>query len=202
MDPLPPLNVPHKPELSNAERNAIVQALLQRCNGEFVLERGAVNSVANEFNVNRNTIGRIWKRGIESMNNGNVSMDVSSKKKDCGRKAKSFENELRNYPTIPLNQRGTLRSAAAASEIPKTSLYRRLKSGEIRAHTNTVKPTLTEANMQRRVEFCTSHIHLNRERFQDMMDVVHMDEKWFYLCQNKRTYYLLDGEEEPHTFNR
>jgi hypothetical protein len=31
-----------------------------------------------------------------------------------------------------------------------------------------------------------------------MMDVVHIDEKWFNLCQNTRTYYLLEGEEEPH----
>jgi hypothetical protein len=126
-------------------------------------------------------------------------MDVSSKKKNCGRKKKTFENELRYFPTIPLNQQGNLRLAAAASGIPKTSLFRRLKSGEIRSHSNSVKPTLTAANMQHRVDFCRSHIDMNRQRFQDMMDVVHIgDEKWFNLCQNMTMYYLLDGEEEPH----
>ena len=87
---------------------------------------------------------------------------------------------------------------AAASGIPKTMLYRRLKSGELRVHSNTVKPTLTEVNMESRVRFCMSHINFNSGRFQDMMDVIHIDEKWFYLCQNKRTYYLLVGEGDPH----
>jgi len=53
--------------------------------------------------------------------------------------------------------------------------------------------------MESHVAFCMSHINFNSGRFQDMMDVIHMDEKWFYLCQNKRTYYLLlVGEEDPH----
>lgn len=30
------------------------------------------------------------------------------------------------------------------------------------------------------------------------MDVIHIDEKWFYLTKVKQTYYLLPDEEPPH----
>mmetsp|Transcript_14806 Transcript_14806/g.21169 ORF Transcript_14806/g.21169 Transcript_14806/m.21169 type:complete len:280 (-) Transcript_14806:44-883(-) len=34
--------------------------------------------------------------------------------------------------------------------------------------------------------------------FDEMMDVVHVDEKWFYMTQNTRRYYLAPDEQEPH----
>jgi hypothetical protein len=37
----------------------------------------------------------------------------------------------------------------------------------------------------------------NEPRFVDMEDIVHLDEKWFNMTKNKRTYYLMPEEEEP-----
>ena len=34
--------------------------------------------------------------------------------------------------------------------------------------------------------------------FNEMMDVVHVDEKWFYMTQKTRRHYLAPDEEEPH----
>ncbi|XP_074377327.1 uncharacterized protein LOC141718848 [Apium graveolens] len=31
-----------------------------------------------------------------------------------------------------------------------------------------------------------------------MYNIIHIDEKWFDLTKKKETYYLVDGEEEPH----
>ena len=31
-----------------------------------------------------------------------------------------------------------------------------------------------------------------------MMDVVHLDERWFYLTVNKRKYYLVNEEGYPY----
>ena len=35
------------------------------------------------------------------------------------------------------------------------------------------------------------------ERFNNMHDVVHIDEKWFYMNQNTRQYYLGSNEDKP-----
>ena len=182
-------------ELTDVQRNAILQALLQRSENR-ILKHGAVKDIAQQFDVGRNTVGRIWKRGIESLDKGNNAMDASSRKKSCGRKKKSYS--LDQYTTIPLNQRGTVRSAAAAAGIPKSTFHGIIKSGAIRAHSNAVKPYLTPENMDSRVEFCKRHIDMDRAQFHDMMDVIHVDEKWFYMTQNSRKYYILEGEKEPH----
>jgi hypothetical protein len=182
-------------ELTNDQRNAILQALLQRSENR-ILNHGAVKDIAQQFDVGRNTVGRIWKRGIESLDKGNNAMDASSRKKSCGQKKKSYS--LDQYTTIPLNQRGTVRSAAAATGIPKSTFHGIIKSGAIRAHSNAVKPYLTPENMDSRVEFCKRHIDMDRAQFHDMMDVIHVDEKWFYMTQNSRKCYILEGEKEPH----
>ncbi|KAF0683775.1 Aste57867_24159 [Aphanomyces stellatus] len=33
--------------------------------------------------------------------------------------------------------------------------------------------------------------------FDSMMDVIHLDEKWFYLTKTTRKFYLVPGEKEP-----
>jgi hypothetical protein len=44
--------------------------------------------------------------------------------------------------------------------------------------------------------------HLIRPRFQDQMDRVHIDEKWFHMCQDGEAYLLVDGEEEPVRYTK
>ena len=35
-------------------------------------------------------------------------------------------------------------------------------------------------------------------RFKDMHNIVHIDEKWFYIGKDKGTFYLLEEEDDPH----
>ena len=123
-----------------------------------------------------------------------VPKDVSSRKHLCGRKKKDYSLQLANLSTIPLQQR-TLRSTAEASGIPKTTLISRMKDGELRSHSNAIKPFLTTENTKSRVEFCHLHLNLNRGYFNDTFDVVHIDEKWFYITENATKFYL--GKDEP-----
>lgn len=127
-----------KRELTNVERNAILQALLQRST-DYALELGAIKQVSLKFGVGRNTVGRIWKRALDSLANGSNVMEVSSKKSNCGRKRKCFTEELASFSTIPMHQRSSLSSAAKASRIPKTTLIRRFKEGILRKHCNVIK---------------------------------------------------------------
>jgi hypothetical protein len=69
-------------------------------------------------------------------------------------------------------------------------------------HVSKLKPTLTEKNKVERYLFCADQLnfatrHLVRPRFLDQMDRVHIDEKWFNLCQDGEGYLLVEGEEPP-----
>ena len=81
----PPAPDDHNPktkkhELTNPERTAILQALLTQAKNHN-LKNSAIQRVSDVFKVCRNTTGHIWKRARESLNEGNVSMDVTSRKK-------------------------------------------------------------------------------------------------------------------------
>nr|XP_043615805.1 uncharacterized protein LOC122587706 [Erigeron canadensis] len=77
-------------------------------------------------------------------------------------------------------------------------VHRRIKEGELQPHTNAIKPTLTEENKKARLEFCLSMIPPSLSTpFYDMFNVVHIDEKWFYMSKPSKLYYLVPGEDEP-----
>jgi hypothetical protein len=58
---------------------------------------------------------------------------------------------------------------------------------------------LTDENKIRRVEFCKSHIGLlnHQYTFHDMLDTVHVDEKWFFLNKPTVKAYLAPDEKDP-----
>ena len=128
-------------------------------------------------------------------------MDVSNKKKGrvgCKRK----DLELDRIATVPLNRRKTVRALARSLGISRSTLHRRFQLGEVTRHTSTVKPVMTPANMIQRLKFCVSMLdprwfRHSRIFFQNMDNIVHIDEKWFYLTRENNTYYLLPGEPRP-----
>lgn len=127
----------HRKDLSFEERNAILQALLQESkskgckSGKLILKRGAIKSIAQRFQVGRNTVGRIWSRGNESIRNGGSYMDVSSRKFRSGRKKKDYSAQMETFDSLPFSKRSTLRSASLATGIPKTTLFAKLKEGSL-----------------------------------------------------------------------
>lgn len=187
-----------KREFSNKDRVAIVQFLILHKKNEK-LQKGAIALAAKQFKCNRMTISRIWKRASENNFQGESYGNVDSlKKQNCGRKCKDYGEQLEKLRDIPHSRRGTLRSAAHAIGVPKSTLFRILKKGKvIKRVSSTIKPLLTEKNKKDRVEFCLSKLHPDR-KFMDLKDYIHIDEKWFYLKKCKRSYYMLLDEETPH----
>nr|XP_017221385.1 PREDICTED: uncharacterized protein LOC108198123 [Daucus carota subsp. sativus] len=142
------------------------------------------------------TVQRIWKRARETSINGMV--DVSHlKAKNCGRKR--VQVDLEQLKTVPLSKRTTIRSTAYAIKVSKSTLHRCFKDGKIRRNSNSIKPLLTNKNKENRVEFCLSMLDANsfpnNPRFVSMENMIHIDEKWFYLTKKKETYYLFTDEE-------
>jgi hypothetical protein len=54
-----------------------------------------------------------------------------------------------------------------------------------------------------RIDYALSQINLatlttrGPMKFNDLEDVVHGDEKWFYLCEDGERYILVDDEDDP-----
>ncbi|XP_027074399.2 uncharacterized protein [Coffea arabica] len=102
---------------------------------------------------------------------------------------------------IPLRRRTNIRSLSSEMKVSKSTLHRRIKEGAIRPHSNALKPQLTDQNKQVRLNFCLSMLEpesLNSNpTFMSMFNVVHIDEKWFYMTKECEKYYLHPQEEEP-----
>lgn len=183
--------------MTNNERQAIYIALLQR-SVDGKLKRDTTKIVASIFGVSIRTIQRIWKQSKNNSNNGVI--DVSHRRtKNCGRKR--VQLDFQRIQEIPLSRRTTLDSLSCALNVGKTTLFRNLKLGNIRRHSNAIKPFLKEENKRTRLQFCISMLERNTlahdPTFVDMYNVVHIDEKWFYMTKKLETYYLLPDEEDP-----
>ena len=129
------------------------------------------------FLVSESVIKCIWKK-IK------VGDEVCHKRTiNSGRK--KVELDLDKFSQIPFARRTTLRDLSCALSINKTSLIRLKKDGAIKRHTNAIKPFLKEENMVTRLRFCLSMIQsdstLEDMSFKSMHNIVHIDEKWFYM---------------------
>jgi hypothetical protein len=75
----------------------------------------------------------------------------------------------------------------------------------LRRAVSRLKPTLTDKNKEARYTFTLDQInmataHLMRPKVLDQMDRVHIDEKWFHMCQYGESYLLCMDEELPERF--
>ena len=187
-----------KPELSEREREKVLQVLLRHFNSEErKLQHGTIEGTAVALRLCRHIVGRIWKRARENYAKDGVFSASSHKAKYCGRKAKDFSRALSKISAVPLNRRSTLRSLAKEIEVPRATLYRRFKSGSFKRVSSAIKPLLTEENKRERVDICRSFVY-ESGYFDPMFDRIHIDEKWFYLTKAKRSYYVTNDEETPH----
>lgn len=181
--------------LSNEQRTAVYHILHQN-SVDGRVKKGVIDFVASSFSVSRRTILRIWRRSKES-----DLLDVSHRKPiNCGRKRIQIDHD--RIGEIPLRQRTTIRSLACALDTNSTSLFRLLKTGVICRHSNAIKPLLKEENKRSRLQFCLSMLEGSSiphdPIFKSMNNIIHVDEKWFYMSKKSNHYYLLSHEEDPY----
>jgi AraC-like DNA-binding protein len=170
--------------------------LVARCGGPDILRRGVTASVAADMGVSLRCVQRTWEEGYTG---GGVNAVVSKRAKHCGRKR--IEINPDDISAIPLKKRTTLQDLAAELNVSKSTLHRRFKEGKFKRHTNDIKPILTDDNMKARVRYCLDMLDptsLPQEpTFRGMFNVVHIDEKWFYLTRRCQKFYLSPNEERP-----
>ena len=173
--------------------------LIQTGGGKLKLKEALLRETAALFSVTQRTIRRVWERAQECISNGSTPNVCSRLPKRAGRKR--IQVDINRVGEIPLRRRTNIRSLSNAINVPKSTLYRRIKEGAIRPHSNALKPYLSEENKKVRLQFCLSMLEPNslegQPVFKDMHNYVHIDEKWFYMSKESERYYLLPEENEP-----
>ncbi|XP_057770702.1 uncharacterized protein LOC130990491 [Salvia miltiorrhiza] len=187
-----------KPNLHDVIRKQIFDDLLSRSK-DLKLPHGATNEVAELFSVHVRTVRRIWKQGKDCLLRNEAVNVCSRKSKNCGRKRLALDSDI--LMNIPLAKRTTMRDVAAAANVGLHAVHKLLKSGDIRRHSNCIKPLLTDRNKKMRLEWCLSMLDPRSVHqdpiFKGLFDIVFIDEKWFNMTKRTENYYLSRVEDDP-----
>ena len=99
---------------------------------------------------------------------------------------------------IPLWKWQTRRKLVTSMGVSKTMLHHWIVDSTIGVHLNSLKPVLTEENKMAWLFMALdSQDSQDLTKFLDMMDQIHVDEKWFFLSWQKKRYLLLPEEKNP-----
>ena len=190
---------PRKRELSKSTRIQMV-TMLQILETDDGMRSGSFAMVAECFGVARSTVYRLWNRVVRMCAHSLIiSPEFQSHKKNCGR-APMYPSEFvrEGIKNIPLQKRRTQRKLAASLGVSKTTVQRWIVDSTIRVHCNSLKPVLTEENkVAWLIMALESRDPNDPSKFLDMMDRVHVDEKWFFLSRQRERYLLLPEEKNP-----
>ncbi|OWZ11030.1 hypothetical protein PHMEG_00016007 [Phytophthora megakarya] len=168
--------------LASEERAQVVATLLPS-SVELKPPKTEFTACAARYGFGERQIIRLWQGVAQNVQEGRPINYESSIKGRSGHKSRlteEFRLDLSHAIALtPLEDRTNTRTLADSLGIPK-------------CHTACVKPML---NDQQRAARKTSR---NGLQFDDMMNYVHLDEKWFYLAKDNQRFYLADHEEDPH----
>ncbi|XP_074287884.1 uncharacterized protein LOC141613048 [Silene latifolia] len=171
--------------LSNLERAKIIQILLLKCiNGKPV--RGTMLEVAQQYGVTRKAITNL-RNEAKQQRDARELINVNSKLK--GREGTNkVIFDTAKFKSIHYKLRTTQKRVVAAMAVSQSTVCRWVKSKVIRSHTNAIKPSLTDKNKLARLIFGLSKLYyddmLSKIMFKDQSNVIHIDEKWFYITKD------------------
>ena len=129
----------------------------------------------------------------------------------CGRKLLHNREALKQRSRlVPLNKKKTYRSLAKQLGVSHQLVFRLLRKEQVfRRHVSGLKPTLTDANKWWRLEWAVDKIdplstkktHSTRSTpklvHRNLMNEAHLDEKWFFLCEEGARCILVSDEKDP-----
>ncbi|XP_057532935.1 uncharacterized protein LOC130810827 [Amaranthus tricolor] len=130
----------------------------------------------------------------------NKSFVVDSKYKNRGRKRVVVPPNI--LESKPMGNHTCIRDVPSFLDVAPSTVWRLIKRGEIKAHSNPLHPALTDANKIRRVEWILSLIQEDTIQrhpiYKVIYDFIHIDEKWFHLTKKTQRVYLSHKEKIPY----
>ncbi|XP_042003721.1 uncharacterized protein LOC121752680 [Salvia splendens] len=185
--------------IPSTTKNLLAQSLLQSSQAGEV-PYGAIQKAATEFGVCRKTTQRLWAEAKLQIQSG-VPVNIRGRVKGYEHKDK-FQLDAGKVRDLSVLERSNIRKLASKLDVSKSTIGRFVKEHHLRPHTNAIKPLLTASNKVARMRWGLSHIQPlivnGMQKYHTMHNVVHIDEKWFYMTKTSDRYYLLPDEIEPY----
>ncbi|XP_057773761.1 uncharacterized protein LOC130993059 [Salvia miltiorrhiza] len=186
-------------DLSSQERQAMAFFLLQNFT-DGKLRHGTITAAMAKWGCCRSSVARLWQAAKKEHAQGQLVSVQSKKINKCRRKRVQIDLEL--IASLELHKRGTIRRLATGINCSKSTVGRWISKGLIRAHSSAIRPDLTAPNKLLRLRFSLEQIVYDRIcnvlKFKNMHNVVHIDEKWFYITKANHKFYLTPEETDPH----
>ena len=182
--------------LTGAERRAATDDLLSHStNGE--LARGATGKVGEKCGCSRYAMAHLWKTYQQEKAAGASNPGAECKRHEVQPDLHIFKEKVGQ---ILLKLRTTQKTLASAIGMPKSTFARHMSDLGLKPNTRFLKPKLTVEGKIARLLWAqrwTVSTDQETRKFSAMTNVVHVDEKWFYLCRDKQRYYVTDEEPIP-----
>ena len=210
-------NLPRKrnKELTNELRKTIYYQLILLTK-DGALKRGSYAVIAAHHGVAPRQVSRAYLEMVAKVkayreahihDQENLVLPDSlfhNRRSNCG-KEKTYDRDqfVEDMQKLPIKERETYRGLAKQMGVSKTTLHRFChKEKLLRKWRASLKPSLTENNKMERMEYALSMIQTptatrSPVAFKDALDMVHVDEKWFYVIRDGASYLLVFDEEPP-----
>lgn len=191
---------------SEKEIRAIISHLMRYLVHErkcVELTKGALAATSRHFSIPPTTVARIWKKAKANYEDPKIkSFWAPQDRSLMGGKQFWNRSDLKEAISVmPYSDRTTIRQMSAKLSVPKSTLHNILKEQEVMVpHTSSLKPYLREDNKLLRIAYSADSVTTNSEGslvYDPSFDVVHVDEKWFYLTQECKRVYLTVDEKTP-----
>ena len=175
---------PSYKEMSLEQRKRALGLLLSRLK-DGVLPWGSLTIVADEIGVTRSTISRLWGQAHRAREQSLIiTPEIASQNNPHANALKYSPAEFRQgLKEIPWHHCKTYCSTAKAMGVSLSTVQRMLLQQDVcHIRTSSLKPPLMEENKMSRMELALSFIDKNNtSKFENMEDLIHINEKWFYL---------------------
>ena len=167
-----------------------------------VLPWGSFTIVTDQIGVARSTISRLWWQAHGACEQSLIiTPEIALRKNSRANCHKYSHAEFRQgLKEIPWRRRKTYRSTAKAMGVALSMVQQMLLHQDVwHIHMSSLKPTLTEENKMSRMELALSFVDKNNtSKFENMEDLIHIDEKWFYLTKDGQRFIIVADKEEPY----
>ncbi|XP_074298727.1 uncharacterized protein LOC141629652 [Silene latifolia] len=196
--------------MSEETRTEVAIYLLQKSN-DGQLDRGAIKEAVNRFNVSVRTISNIWRLAKKPRLVGE-KLDVKSGRID-NKNRKRILPTIEHIKSLDKSLRDTMIRVSENCGVSVGTVHSWVKEGLLKRHSSPLHPKLGELHKDQRLlyslkslvvkqvleEFLDlNNVPVTEIIFNEMSNVIHMDEKWFYITEDNETVYVVEGEELPH----
>ena len=192
---------PSYKEMSLQLRKRALGLLLSRLE-DGVLPWGSLTIVADQIGVSRSTISRLWQQARRAHKQSIIiTPEIASRNNSRTNCRKYSHAEFhQGLKEIPQHCPKTYCSTAKAMGVALSMVQRMLLHRDVcRVHMSSLKPTLMDENKMSRMELALSFVDKdNTSKFENMEDLIHIDEKWFYLTKDGQRFIIVADKEEPY----